>query len=269
MADAPPQPPLLIERRDDDVVVITLNRRQAVNSVSFEMWDLFSAALDRLERETPARGLVLTGAGGFFCIGGDVKTGPARGDGALAPATRLEMGQRLIARIRRLPMPVVAAVEGGAFGIGWALAMACDLIFAARDAKFGAPFIDFGTVPDGGAAWLMERQIGRYRAAELILSGRTIDVAEADRLGLVSRVVEKGTALNEAIGFLAAMGQGNRKAVELAKRLLHGAQESGLEASHALELAYCAICQTGDEVARAKAAFIAKAEAARAAGTKG
>ncbi len=258
-------PPLLVERTGDDVVVITLNRRHAVNSVSFEMWEMFGAALDTLERETPARGLVLTGAGGFFSIGGDVKLGPARGAGALAPATRLEMGQRIVARLRRLSVPVIAAVEGGAFGIGWSLALAADMVFAADDAQFGAPFIDYGTVPDGGAAWLLERQIGRYRAAELIFSGRTIGAEEAARLGLVSRIVAKGGASDAAVAFLSNMAQGNRQAAELAKRLLHGAQDGGIETSHALELAYCAICQTGEEVARAKAAFIAKAEAARAA----
>jgi enoyl-CoA hydratase/carnithine racemase len=257
-------PPLLFERNADDIAIVTLNRRHAVNSVSFEMWALFGAALDTLERETPARGLIVTGAGGFFCIGGDVKLPPARGDGALAPAQRLEIGQRIVARLRRLPMPVVAAVEGGAFGIGWALALAADLVFAAGDAKFGAPFIDYGTVPDGGAAWLLERQVGRYRAAELIFSGRTIGADEAERLGLVSRVVAKGATLAEATAFLAAAGKGNRKAAELAKRLIHGAQDSGIEGSHALELAYCAICQTGEEVARARDAFIAQAKARRA-----
>ncbi|TVV77271.1 enoyl-CoA hydratase/isomerase family protein [Sphingomonas solaris] len=256
--------PLLFERTADDVAIVTLNRRHAVNSVSFEMWEAFATALDTLERETPARGLVVTGAGGFFCIGGDVKLPPARGEGALAPAQRLEMGQRIVARLRRLPMPVIAAVEGGAYGIGWALALSADLVFAAGDAKFGAPFIDYGTVPDGGAAWLLERQLGRYRAAELILSGRTIAADEAERMGLVSRIVAKGTALGEATAFLGATGKGNRKATELAKRLIHGAQESSLEGSHALELAYCAICQTGDEVARARDAFIAQAKARRA-----
>lgn len=267
MADGAPA--LLVERTADDIVVATLNRRQAVNSVSFEMWELFGDVLDQLERDTPARGLIVTGAGGFFCIGGDVKLPPARGAGALAPATRLEMGQRIIARLRRLPVPVIAAVEGGAFGIGWALALACDLVIAAEDAKFGAPFIDYGTVPDGGAAWLLERQVGRYRAADLILSGRTIDAQEAAGMGLVSRTVAKGAALAEATAFLAGVGQGNRHATELAKRLLHGAQESSLETSHALELAYCAICQTGEEVVRARELFVAKAAAARAAKAKG
>ncbi|TZG24981.1 enoyl-CoA hydratase/isomerase family protein [Sphingomonas montanisoli] len=258
-------PPLLVERTEDDIVIVTLNRRQAVNSVSFEMWELFGAALDEIERNTPPRGLVVTGAGGFFCIGGDVKLPPARGEGALSPATRLEMGQRIIARLRKLPVPVISAVEGGAFGIGLALALSADMVFAGEGSQFGAPFIDYGTVPDGGATWLLERQIGRYRTAELIFSGRTIDVAEASSLGLISRATPKGEALSTAVEFLKNVGQGNAHATELAKRLLQGAQEGGIDASHSLELAYCAICQTGEEVARAREAFIAKAQAARAA----
>lgn len=257
--------PLLIDRRDDDIVVLTINRRHAVNSVSFELWEHFSAALDAIERDTPVRGLVLTGAGGFFSIGGDVRLPPARGDGALAPAARLELGQRIITRLRRLPVPVIAAVEGGAYGMGWGLALSADLLFAAEDASFGAPFIDYGTVPDGGAAWLLERQVGRLRAAELIFSGRSIGAKEALSLGLASRLCPPGQALSDALAFAAEIGKGNRQAAELAKRLLQQASESNLESNFALELAFCAICQTGDEVVRAREAF----NAARAEAKKG
>ncbi|WP_280117209.1 enoyl-CoA hydratase/isomerase family protein [Sphingobium fuliginis] len=81
------------------------------------------------------------------------------------------MGQRIIGRVRALPIPTVAAVEGGAFGVSWSLAMACDMIFAADNARFGAPFLEFGLVPDGGAAWFLTRQLGRARAAEIVFSG--------------------------------------------------------------------------------------------------
>ncbi len=253
--------PILVERRPGDVVLITLNRRQALNSVSFEMWEAFSAALDALERETPARGLIITGAGGFFSTGGDVKLPPARGEGALAPAARLELGQRIIGRLRRLPVPVIAAVEGGAYGMGWGLALAADLLFAAQDAKFGAPFLDYGTVPDGGSAWFLERQIGRLRAAELVFSGSSIDAKEAFGVGLVSRLCPPGETVAAALAFAAEIGKGNRQAAELAKRLLQQASETSLEASLALELAHCAICQTGDEAARAREQFKARAAA--------
>lgn len=251
---------LLVEKRADGVVIATLNRPEAKNAVSFEMWRAFAALLDELDHETPARALVITGAGGFFSTGGDMKIGPAAGEGALSPATRLEWGQRVIARLRRLPIPAIAAIEGGAFGMGWSIALACDVIIAADNTSFGAPFVDFGLTPDGGAAWFLAQRIGRQRAADLMFTGRTVPVAEALQLGLVSRTCAPGNALATASEYAAKLGKGNRHAVELTKRLLQGAETGDLEACHALELSYCAILQKGDELARAKEAFAARSK---------
>jgi len=125
---------LLFDLNEEGIAHIILNRPHAKNTVSFAMWEQFSAALDRLESETPARMLIVSGADGYFSNGGDVKLPPARGEGALALAARLEMGQRIIRRLQALPIPTVAAVERGAFGVSWSLAMACDMIFAADNA---------------------------------------------------------------------------------------------------------------------------------------
>jgi enoyl-CoA hydratase/carnithine racemase len=258
-------PELLLDVRDDGLAVITLNRPRARNTISFAMWEAFSAALDRLENATPARMLIICGAENYFSNGGDVKLPPARGAGALALAARLEMGQRVISRVRALPIPTVAAVEGGAYGVAWSLAMACDMIFAAQDAKFGAPFLDFGLVPDGGAAWFLTRQLGRARASEIIFSGRTLDADEALRLGLISRVVGKGSAVAEALALGATIGDGNAHAVELTKRLIDQSERGDLTSVHALELVYCHICQAGEEVPRAREAFKARAAAKAAA----
>lgn len=257
-------PELLFDINDQDVAHIILNRPRAKNTVSFAMWEQFSAALDQLENATPARMLVISGADGTFSNGGDVKLPPARGEGALALAARLEMGQRIITRLRALPIPTIAAVEGGAYGVSWSLAMACDMIFAASNAHFGAPFLEFGLVPDGGAAWFLTQRLGRARAAEIIFSGRTLEAPEAYALGLVSRLVEPGTAVEQALALGAAIGGGNRHAVELTKRLIHQAETGDLAATHALELVYCHSCQQGEEVPRARELFKARA-AARAA----
>ena len=254
MTDAP----LLLTEHPNDVVQITLNRPRARNAVSFEMWEAFGAQLDRLERDTPKRAVVICGADNWFSNGGDMKIPPARGAGAQAPAARLEMGQRIIQRLRALPIPMIAAVEGGAYGIGWSLALACDMIVAAEDAKFGAPFVQFGLVPDGGAAWFLTRQLGRQRAAEIIFSGRTLGAAEAMALGLVSRLARAGQAINDALALAVDIGAGNRHAVEMTKRLLQVSDTSDLAGSHALELAYCVTAQGGAEVARAREAFAQK-----------
>lgn len=161
-----------------------------------------------------------------------------------------------------LPIPVIAAIEGGAFGIGWSLALACDVIVAADNARFGAPFVDFGLTPDGGAAWFLAQRVGRHKAADLMFSGRTIAAEEALALGLASRLSKPGAALADALALADNLGKGNRHAVELTKRLLHHGESGDLASVHALELAYCALLQGGEELARARAAFAA-ASAAR------
>jgi enoyl-CoA hydratase/carnithine racemase len=147
--------------------------------------------------------------------------------------------------------------------------MACDMIFAAADAKFGAPFLEFGLVPDGGAAWFLTRQLGRARAAEIIFSGRTLGADEALALGLISRIVAPGTAVDEALVLGTGIGDGNAHAVELTKRLLTQAEQGDLAATHALELVYCHACQAGEEVPRAREKFRVRAAARAAAKAKG
>lgn len=252
---------LVVERTDDGIVIATLNRPKARNTVSFAMWEALGRLVAELEDESPARALIIQGAEGFFSAGGDVKVPPARGNGALAKAKRLEIGQRVLNRIQALPMPVIAAVEGGAHGVGWGIALACDLLFAGAGVQFGAPFVKIGVVPDGGVAWMLTRELGRRKAAELLLSCRTISAAQAHALGLVNDVVPDGQALEAALAFARSMGDGNVQAIELTKRLIHGAESSDRAASHALELAFCHITQGGEELARARAAFIARSAA--------
>lgn len=248
---------------DGDIAVLTMNRPRARNTVSFEMWQQFSAALDTIENGTPPRAVVLCGADNHFSNGGDVKIPPARGEGATARAMRLEMGQRIISRMRALPSPTIAAIEGAAHGVGWSLALACDVILCADNAKFSAPFIAFGLVPDGGSAWFLGRRMGRHKAAELFLSGRTMEAGEANELGLVSRLVPAGFATEEAMRLARSLE--NRQAAELTKRLLYISDTSDLAACHQLELVYCHLAQGGDEVIRAREAVMARAAAKKAA----
>jgi enoyl-CoA hydratase/carnithine racemase len=252
---------LLVERTDDGIVIAMLNRPKARNTVSFAMWAGLERLVAELEDESPARALILTGAEGYFSSGGDVKIPPARGEGALQKGKRLEIGQRVLSRIQALPIPVIAAVEGGAYGIGWGMALSCDLLFAGTGVQFGAPFVKMGIIPDGGLAWMLTRELGRRRAADLLLSCRTIGAAQAYDLGLVTQVVADGTALETALEFARTMGEGNVQAIELTKRMIHTAETSDRASSLAQELAYCQITQGGEELARAREAFIARSAA--------
>lgn len=250
---------LLMERLEGDIVMLTLNRPYAKNTVSFDMWAQFSKALDAIENDTPPRAVILCGAAGHFSNGGDVKTPPSRGNGATALAARLEMGQRIIARLRALPVPTIAAIEGGAHGIAWSLALACDVVLCADNAIFSAPFISFGLVPDGGAAWFLGHRLGRQKTAELLYSGRIMHADEAEKLGLISRLLKAGTIIDEAINFARQIN--NPHAAEMTKRLLHVSETSDLQGCHALELIYCHSAQAGEEVKAARAAVLAKAAA--------
>lgn len=254
---------LLVEHLENDVVLIILNRPKAKNTVSFTMWEQFSDALDTIENNTPPRAVVICGAENHFSNGGDVKTPPSRGEGATALAKRLEMGQRIITRLRALPVPTIAAIEGAAHGIAWSLAMACDVVLCADNAKFSAPFISFGLVPDGGAAWFLGRRLGRQKTAELLYSGRIMEAEEAEKLGLISRLLPAGTVVDEAIKFARQIE--NRHAAEMTKRLIHVAETSDLQGCHALELIYCHAAQGGAEVKAAREAVMARAAAKKAA----
>jgi enoyl-CoA hydratase/carnithine racemase len=261
-----PEPHLLVERTDDDIVIATMNRPKARNTVSFDMWDGFAALFDEMEGGSPVRALILRGAGGYFSGGGDIKTAPERGEGAQKRAKRLEMGQRTIQRLIALPAPTIAAVEGGAMGIGWGIALACDVLIAGDGAQFGAPFLKIGLAPDGGTAWQLVRQLGRRRASEIIYSGRTVGASEALGLGLASRLVPDGEAVAASLEFARGMGEGHREATELTKRLIHLSEESTLAASLPLELSFCHTLMAGEELLAARAAFIARSAARKAKG---
>ena len=249
--DALPNPPhdVLLERLEHEIVRITLNRPRARNALSFTVWEGLAEALDALERETPPRALILHGADGYFSAGGDIKAPPARGDGALRLAARVELAQRVIHRLRAFPAPTIAAVEGGAIGLAWSLALACDMVIAAEDVRFQAPFANLGIVPDGGLVWFLAGRLGRYRASEIVFSGRMVDAAEAHAAGLTTRLVKPGRTMETALEMAATMGSGNRKALELIKRLLHQAETSDLAGVNATELAYAHIAQSGEEAA--------------------
>lgn len=253
-------PVVLAEEKDGDILLITLNRPKARNALNLEVWEQLDNALRLAERPTPPRAVILTGSGNFFSAGGDLKSTPAIGEGAIAPAARLEIGQKIIRRLHELPVPVIAAVEGGAYGIGWSLALACDLVISSDEARYCAPFLSLGLVPDGGCVWFLRRKLGAYLASEIILSERVVEAKEAAGLGLVSKLVPAGECVETALAMASGFAKGNRHSVELTKRLMQGAETSDLAASHALELAYCNICQTGPEVARMRAERAAKAK---------
>lgn len=245
----------LIRREDrDGIALVLLNRPRQRNALRYESWTELSEVLYAVVDDN-VRGVVLAGADGFFCAGGDLKSGPAHGTGPLGPAGRVEHAQRVMEQLKALPVPAIAAVEGAAIGLGWSLALSCDLVVCASDAYFAAPFVARAVVPDGGLAWRLTQQLGKHRAASLLLRGVRLSASEAEPLGLVTDVVEPGSAIARAQAIADELAGADAGAVEMTKRLINSTEALQLAAFHPLELAMATVAQQRSAAAKGRAAF--------------
>src|SRR5262252_8922246 len=179
----------LLVDRVDSVATLTMSRPEARNALDIRMREELVEALDEIERDPAMRVVILTGAGGHFSAGGDVKTMAVRRHTASEGRERVELLNRFVLRLFNFPKPTIAMVDGFAVGAGCNIALGCDMIIASDRAKFGEVFIKIGLVPDGGGTWLLQRLVGLAKAKEMVLTGEIIDAAEAFRIGLVNRVV--------------------------------------------------------------------------------
>ena len=195
------RPQLRLDRPSDGVAVLTLDNPDQRNAMSDEMTASWVAAVDGLATDRSLRVVVVTGAGTAFCSGGN--TGWIAGEpdaGVDQLRTRMIAFYRAWLSIRRLEVPTVAAVNGPAIGAGLCLALACDIRYAAASARLGAPFVRLGMHPGMAATYLLPDVVGQAHARELLLTGRTVDAAEALRLGLVSGVHPDETFRDDVLG---------------------------------------------------------------------
>ncbi|MGZ4494499.1 MAG: enoyl-CoA hydratase/isomerase family protein [Nocardioides sp.] len=184
------RPHLRLDRRDDGVVVLTLDNPDQRNAMSDEMTASWVAAVDELAGDRTVRAVVVTGEGTAFCSGGNTSWIASEPDASVDYLrTRMIAFYRAWLSIRRLEVPTIAAVNGHAIGAGLCLALACDLRYAAESAKLGVPFVKLGMHAGMAATYLLPDVVGPAHARDLLLTGRTVDAAEALRLGLVSRVL--------------------------------------------------------------------------------
>ncbi len=193
---------VLVDEAAPGVRLVSLNRPEQLNAMTAELSQALHAVLDEVAADRSCRAVVLTGAGRAFCAGVDLHgygSAPAN-DGSDLARDRLgnqEHMSTLVLKLRGLPQPVIAAVNGPAAGLGFALTLGCDIRFAAREAVFRAAFINIGVSNcDMGTSWLLPRLIGASRSHELMLTGRRLGADEALRIGLVADVVEQA-ALRE------------------------------------------------------------------------
>lgn len=233
---------VLVDHPDPHVAVVTLNRPDRLNALSIDLALALDAALARVAEENDTWVVVLTGAGRGFCAGLDLKDyGVLPGIDGLPVGRIAQRSMRAYSRIvltmRRMPQPVVAAVNGPAYGGGMCLALAADLRIAARPAVFNATGIVNGlTSTEMAAGWLLPRLIGASRANDLLLTGREVDAAEAAAIGLVARVVDAGAALDEALAAARDMCRFSPYGLAMTKNVLWASLEVGsLETAIELE----------------------------------
>jgi 2-(1,2-epoxy-1,2-dihydrophenyl)acetyl-CoA isomerase len=243
--------------RADGVVTVTLDRPERKNAVTGEMWNELLATFAEVGRRDDDRVLVITGAGDGFCSGADVSAMPDQ-QGHPLQAMR-HVGDVCMA-LHTLRQPTIAKVNGVAAGAGCNLALGCDLIVASSRARFSEIFARRGLSIDFGGSWILPRLIGLHRAKELALFADVIDAAEAQRLGLVNRVVEPDeldAAVAEWAGRLAA---GPPIGLAQTKRLLNDGFSSTLQQALEAEAAAQSVNFATSDVAEAMSAFLAKRE---------
>jgi 2-(1,2-epoxy-1,2-dihydrophenyl)acetyl-CoA isomerase len=224
---------LLVERTGG-IATITMNRPEARNALDLTMRREVLGALDEIEADPTSRVVILTGAGGHFCSGGDVKTMRTRLTAAKGRA-RVELLNKMVLRLVDYALPTIAMVDGYAVGAGSNLALCCDLIVASDRAKFGELFCKIGLAVDGGGTWLLSRVVGMAHAKELVFTGDVIDAAEAGRIGLVNRVVPVAELATATRALAEKIAAGPPLALRLDKRMLNRAATSDLAAALEVE----------------------------------
>jgi len=215
---------IIVETRDA-VGLVTLNRPQALNALSSPLIRELGTALDGFEADEAIGAVVLTGSEKAFAAGADIKEMQPQGFVDVYLGDFITKGWERVTTCRK---PIIAAVAGFALGGGCEMAMMCDFILAADTARFGQPEIKLGTIPGAGGTQRLPRFVGKAKAMEMVLTGRLMDAAEAERCGLVSRVLPAAELLPEALKVAAAIAKLSRPTVLMAKDSVNRAFETTL-----------------------------------------
>ncbi len=231
--------------RSGSTAVLTLNRPQARNALDLALRAALAEAIPALRDDDSVRAVVLTGAGGCFCAGGDIRAmgGGQGGTDVFEGRSRILSMQRWFDELVDLEKPVIAAVDGVAFGAGLSLALAADYVLASPQAKFCSVFARIGYVPDLACMYLLPRAVGLGRAKELVFSARTVEVAEAQALGLVHQIVEQDRLLDAALELAARFEHAPAGALGIAKSVMNRAFESDRKSVYLQEAMAPSLCR--------------------------
>ena len=253
---------LLLEK-DGRVAVLTLNRPDKMNALNAAMREYWPAALKEVQEDDNLRALIITGAGRGFCSGADVAVQAARAAGQEADASRktiLQLVGSIILGFENINKPIIAAINGIAAGVGLTLTLACDIRLASASARFSAIWVKRGLIADGGATLLLPLVVGLEKALELSFTGDIIDAQEAERIGLVSRVVPPEELMSRAKELAQKIASGPPISVELVKRVMWEKIRNQLREHLLFESYGQTICRSTQDQKEAVKAFMEKRE---------
>ena len=215
----------VIVEKDGSIAVITLNRPQALNALSYALVKDLCLAMQALDRDLEVRVIIVTGGEKVFAAGADIKEMADRGPFDDRIQERLNYRDQ----INNISKPVIAAVSGFALGGGCELAMSCDIIIASESARFGQPEVNLGIIPGSGGTQRLTHLVGKHRAMEMVLTGDIINAADAERLGLVNRVVPVELFLEEAKNIARKIAAKPALAIKAAKEAVLKAANTALD----------------------------------------
>lgn len=244
----------------DRVATITLDRPERMNAFTWDMIDAWADALETCQRDEAVHVVIVTGAGKAFCSGGDIGEMGKRGD-----RTPLMRKNELAGHVHRIPLtleamdkPVIAAVNGAATGAGMDLALMCDLRYAAASARLGETYVRVGLVPGAGGAWFLPRRVGIAKALELFWTGELVDAAEAERLGIVNKVLPDDRLMPYVRDLAGRIARAPQLSVRLIKRAVYEGARADLRTSLDLISSHYAVVTSSDDHREAVQAYLEK-----------
>ncbi|MHA1261975.1 MAG: enoyl-CoA hydratase/isomerase family protein [Candidatus Freyarchaeota archaeon] len=246
----------IIVEKEDDIAIITMNRPEKLNALNLELQEELKRAFDELSVDEEVKAIILTGAGRAFSSGGDIGTmkDAHEADPLLLRQMLYFATSEVTNRIWNIEKPVIAAVNGVAAGGACNFALACDFVIASENARFGEVFIHIGLVPDGGGSWLLPRLVGLQRAKEIIMMGKMVTAEEAERIGMVNKVVPEEELMSTAKEYAKTLASLPTRTLGAAKKTINKAMTTNLKEAMDYEMTMQALCfQTEAHQERVKA----------------
>ena len=246
-------------RREGPVLVLTLDGAAIRNALGPAVYADLTAQVEAARHDSAIRAIIVTGAGGYFCAGGNIQSLRQSAQGTLAEAeARTDRLNAMIQALVDSPLPVIAAIEGGAAGAGLALALACDLIVSSETASCTLAYVKIGLSPDGGVTHLLRAALPRQMVMEMGLLGRPVPAARLAELGVISALTPPGAALDTALNLARDLAAGPRTAQARIKHQINTAAQTDLATQQRLEARDMNTARFGPEAAEGLAAFLEK-----------